>query len=322
MTQPALLSGQSLLNSKKSYSDSLMIQYVSPAKHELDNVEVLSKKFTAYDILDSTIVYAASNYPKPPAYHLKIEVALNTAQDTLFNCTADAYLIRPVEKMQQYVLVVPDENSYSITKNTLDKNQSLRLMQIDGFPKTFVSDYLMDLKKQALKNEAFYVRQNSDGDSSFIIIIKNKEVPGSMFAKRDINPDYPKAYSFRLVTVNRKQWAVTNSYSMVVEATEEQYNKFTIANNYATLSEVLRAVLRNRGLKHFSHFVRFKKAANGYVMEDFLFENNFYLVSRRLLTKTSNSEKSVYYYWMHDFVPQQAIPDNARTEFSIGDMLK
>lgn len=302
-------------------TDSMIKGYMNPTHHQLDGARISATRLTVHDIIDSAIANATNNYFKRPAFRVQLDISLRNPKETFFDCGVNAYLIHPLEKMKQYLLTVSENNAYTIKKNTLDKNQSNRIMYVDGFPKIFTEDFLSNIKKQVQKNESYFFCRPENQDSSFIIIIKNKSVPNSFLQRKDATEVFPKACSFRIITVKRSGWVVTNSYSMIIETLQDEFDKFSAVNDYFSLAALVRNLLKNTERKHISTIVRFKHNNSGYFVNDFLLENSFYRLSRKFMSITSNTENSVYSYWMHDFVPLDSCPQYYQL-FNIKRMLR
>jgi hypothetical protein len=190
----------------------------------LGGVTVKSKKLSTADIIDSVIAHSKSNYFFPPAFRLKLDISLHDAPDTFFSSTTDAYLIKPLEKMKRYLLIVPSDSAYHVRVNRLSRHQSSRMMPVDAFPEQPLNDFLEDQKTQIANNESCYAFNATD--SQFSILIRHAHPPQSLFARKNLDLPSSKTISFDILKVNRSDWALVSSYSSEMEVSKEEYVNF------------------------------------------------------------------------------------------------
>jgi hypothetical protein len=308
--------------------DSVLHHDLTVSKHSLEAVKVIGRRITASDIIDSVIRHSKYNYPVNPAMSAKLDISLATNQDTFFKISRLVYYVRPFSYMKDWFLLTQarsDSSNPSINK--LSSNQSIRMLDVQGYPGISIDEYLNNLKRQIARNDAFYIHQADGQQNTFSIIVRFKSEPGSaltsVLAPKDIDSGYDKTASFTILTIARAGWAILYSYSVMIEINQENYETLHSAQTYGEASSIVLQLLENKSSKRSLSKTQFTKAdAGAYRLQSFELNNDLFLVSRKVFRRTENSEHSVYRYYIHDVAAMDSQPAEKPLLLSIKALTK
>lgn len=265
----------------------------------IDTVSVRANKLTVDDILDSMLFHSRTNYRVSSSLHLTLNVSLYNDTDTFFNCIVSSFLVRPLDKMKLYLLMIKSKADCNVVRRNLDKYKASMIMPYGGFPKTPIQTYLADIKSRASGCGKF--REYNREDGQFSIIVRYNHAPRALFVRKNVDSQNAEIIYFSILVISRKDWALQSEYTVAVQISKATYDKFFSAFNYNDAFSIIKPVLNDESAKHFSSEITFVKANNLYNIGHVCVENNLYLPLHYSSDRFAGRNSVTYRYSMSHF---------------------